>query len=194
MRLYRVAWAAPDRWRRLGQSDPGHPLYVPLQRQGAGRFDNPGQYAALYTAAEANGAVAEVFGNRHTWTAAMFSRPKDDLVRVLAVLEVEPQLFDLDDCATLGRLRLRPSEVVCRNPERTQEVALRLWRQDHDDVAGLKWWSYYRPESSLAMLWSADLDRAEWFVDVEVAEVEPLHLEHAAVRQAATELPRVLAD
>lgn len=46
-----------------------------------------------------------------------------------------------------------------------------------------------RPESNLAMLWSAELDQAEW-----LADVEPLHLEHTAARQAATELPRMLAD
>lgn len=194
MRLYRVTWAAPDRWRRLHQSDPGHPLYVPAALQGAGRFDNPDHYAALYTATEPAGAVAEVFGNRHTWTSAMFSRPKDELVRVLVTLETEPRLLDLDDTVTLQRLALRPSDVVRRNPERTREVALRLWREARRRVSGLRWWSYYRPEWDLVMLWSKGLDRAEWFGDVRVDAVETLHLEHPAIQQAAADLPRVLAD
>lgn len=194
IRLYRITWAAPDRWRRLRQSEPGHPLYVPVQLQGAGRFDNPEHYAALYTATEGAGAVAEVFGNRHTWTRSMFTRPKDELVRALVTLETTPRLVDLDDAATLQRLGLRPSDIVRRNQDRTREIALRLWLEDHQRVSGLAWWSYYRPEWELVMLWSKGLDQAEWFSGVRVTDVETLHLGHPAVRQAATDLPRLLTD
>lgn len=195
MRLHRVTWAAPDSRRRLRQSDPGHPLHVPARLQGAGRFDNPEHYAALYTATEPSGAVAEAFGSRHTWTAGMFTRPKDELVRVLATLEAgaaETRLVDLDDCATLGRLGLKPSEVVRRNPAATRELALRLWREDHAGIAGIRWWSYFRPEWDLVMLWSGELSDDAWFPDVEVVAVELLGLDHPAVREAAQALPRVL--
>lgn len=168
-------------------------MYVPVERQGAGRFDNPELYAALYTANEPAGAVAEVFGNRHTWTRTMFTRPKDELVRALVTLEAQPRLIDLDDPTTLQRLGLRPSDVVRRSPDRTREVARRLWREEHQRVSGLKWWSYYRPEWDVLMLWSKDLEHPAWFSDVQVTDVEILHLDHPAVQQAAVDLPRVLA-
>ncbi len=198
MELFRVAWVDPGRWRRLSQSVAGHPLHVPLELQGAGRFDNTGHYAALYAATEPAAAIGETFGNRHSWSEVMFARPKDDLVRCLVTFEAQVRLVDLvdlvdlDDLATLDELDLRPSDVVRRNQDRTQEVALRLWRTDHEDTHGLCWWSYYRPEWRPVMLWSRNLGDPAWFSEIEVVAVEPLRIDHPAVSLAASVLPRRL--
>ena len=165
-------------------------MHVPLQLQGAGRFDNPDHYAALYAATEPAAAVGEAFGNLHTWSPAMFTRPKDELVRALVTFDAELRLIDLDDVAILGRLGLRPSDIVRRNQERTREVARRLWLEDHMRIRGLLWWSFYRPEWRPAMVWSRNLKNPEWFRSIRVINVEPLHIDHPTVRLAAAVLPR----
>ena len=190
MQLYRVAWVDSERWRRTSQNTIGHPLYVPLDRQGVGRFDNPDHYAVLYTATEPAAAVGETLGNLHTWTPTLFTRPKDQFVRALITLEARPHLIDLDDASTLQRLALRPSDVVRRNQGKTREVALQLWLEDHEHVDGLEWWSYYRPEGQLVMLWSRRLKDPELFSSVEVVQVESLEVGHPVVELAATVLPR----
>lgn len=74
--------------------------------------------------------------------------------------------------------------------DKTREVALRLWLEDHEDVDGLEWWSYHRPEWRLVMLWSRILKDPEWFASVGTVHVESLEIGHPAVKLAATVLPR----
>lgn len=109
---------------------------------------------------------------------------------VLVTLETQLRLIDLDDASALQRLALRPSDVVRRNLDKTREVALRLWLEDHEHVDGLQWWSYYRPEWRLVMLWSSSLKSPEWFSSVEAVRVESLEIGHPAVELAASVLPR----
>lgn len=71
--LHRITWVDPA-WRDLDAHDPFHPLHVPLDRQGHGRFDNPHRYAALYAATTDRAAVGETFGNLSRWTAATTDR------------------------------------------------------------------------------------------------------------------------
>lgn len=191
--LHRVTWVDPA-WQRLEPHDPFHPLHVPVDRQGHGRFDNPHRYAALYLATTARAAVGETFGNLSRWPKAEIERPREDrprcLVRYTLIGDRRP--LDLDDPAALARLDLRPSDVVRRNRDRTQEIALTLFeeRRDHGTV-GLRWWSYWRPEWAVVMLWSDGISPPR-FPDVSVESVEPLTVDHPAVRVAADRLPREL--
>ncbi len=76
MLAYRTTWVDPD-WGKLDSATPFHPLFVPLDRQGAGRFDNPHLYATLYLATTPQAAVGETFANLARWPDAELTRPKD---------------------------------------------------------------------------------------------------------------------
>lgn len=191
MRLYRVAWVDPG-WADLAPGDPFHPLFVPVDRQGGGRFDNPGHYAALYASTTPEAAVGETFGNYATWLGAEITRTKEGRPRCLLTFEIsdETQLVDFDDPAVLVALGLRPSDVVRRDRRHTQGVALRLWRdRGQSGYRGVQWWSYWRPEWTVVMLWS-EATEPPWFEDAEVIGVEELTVEHRAVVRAAESLPR----
>src|SRR3954468_7558853 len=121
MRAYRVSWV-DRRWRDLAPEDPFHPLGVPLDRQGGGRFDNAHRYAALYAATSEQAAVGETFANSSTWRAEEVNRPtpgrhegvprpKEGRARCLVSLDLDlgdASLLDLDDARTLVDLNLRP--------------------------------------------------------------------------------------
>ncbi len=193
MLLYRVTWVDP-RWRRLTSRDPFHPLYVPLDRQGGGRFDNPHRYAALYVATTPQAAVGESLGNSSRWLEAEVTRPKEGRPRCLVELSIpdDTALLDLDDPGVLIGLAMRPSDVVRRNRDRTQEVAQSVWlNMDRSGVRGFRWWSYWRPEWSVAVLWSEGIDPAH-FPDVSVMAVTELRMDTPAVVLAADVLPREL--
>lgn len=195
MRLYRVAWVDPD-WRDLTGEEPFHPLWVPLDRQGGGRFDNPHRYAALYAATSPQGAVGETLGNLSSWSPAEVTRLKEGRPRCLVSFEIADgtTLLDLDDARTLVRLNLRPSEVVRRNRDRTQEVALSLWLQmPQTGTRGLQWRSYWRPEWEVVVLWSNDLN-SPWFPFAHVLGVEELRMDHPALVLAADVLPREIIE
>lgn len=182
-----------ENWQELDPGAPGHPLHVPEDRQGGSRFDSPGRYVALYAARTRGAAVGEVFGRHERWTPGLIERPTTDgRVRSLAGLDLEPGvLIDLDDASRLDRLGRRPSDVVRRNRELTQELAHRLWLEHGASEQGLSWWSYWRPEWTVSMVWSTGLDPVT-FEGVTVAEgtVEPLTFDHPAVAVAGAALHR----
>ena len=193
MLLYRVTWVEPE-WESLAPEEPFHPLFVPLDRQGGGRFDNPHRYVAMYASTTPEGAVGESLGNNATWYESEVTRPKDGRPRCLVTIEVpdETRIADLDDARVLIELGLRPSDVVRRNRDRTQEVALRCWHEmPSTSIRGLQWWSYWRPEWHVSVIWSDGLD-APWFPMVSVVEVEPMAFDLTAVVVAADVLPREL--
>ena len=192
--LHRVAWVDPD-WESLDAAAPFHPLHVPVDRQGQGRFDNPHLYVALYAAATPQAAVGETFGNLARWPAEEITREKEGRPRCLVDLEVDDAttLVDLDDAGQLGRLGIKPSDVVRRNRSHTQEVAKAVWRARTESAArGLRWWSYWRPEWTVAVLWSDGLE-PPYFPAVRVVGIERLHPAHQAVQVAADVLPRLVA-
>ena len=192
MRLHRVTWVDPG-WVRLRTHEPFHPLHVALDRQSAGRWDNPSRYAALYCSTTDAAAVGETFANSARWLASEIVRQKEGRPRCLVRFEFdESRLVDLDDPAVLLRLGLRPTDVVRRNRDHTREIALRLWH-DRDELgaSGLRWWSYWRPEWTNVVLWTPSVD-PPWFEECSEIEVEPLDPDHPAVRVAADVLPRRL--
>lgn len=178
MELFRVfphdARARPGR--------PGHPLFVPREYQGAGRWDNPELYAAYYLSASVAGAVGERFGTLDTWVDEMFLSPSSGLRQQLGryALNDGAAILDLDDAATLVHLGLRPSEVVASDRDRTRPVARAAFATG--EYAGLGWWSYYRPEWRNICLWDATAVKFEG--------AEPLTLEHPAIVEAAALLRR----
>jgi RES domain len=126
------------------QSDAlGGPLFVPRDRQGAGRHDSPGRYGAFYASRTPIAAVAETiqaFRGRELG--------EDDLARAdgsaLALAELDDGalqagvLRDLDDPAVLVAEEWRPSWVAGRDRTVTQAMAVRVFEAGG---LGLSWWS-----------------------------------------------------
>lgn len=161
----------------------GHPLTVsPVQ--GAGRVDNPERYAVLYAADTQDGAVGERFGDLRTWSASMLmERPYLPGSRMmLATLQLDGVICDLDDSNELSRRGLRPSRVVTRERATTQRWA----REIHDEAAyvGVRWWSFWNPDWGSAGVWHT--------AQLSVIHTEWLTLNHPAVTAAATALDRPL--
>ena len=171
------------RGARPGQ--PGHPLFV-YPAQGAGRWDNPGDYAALYTADTASGAIGETFAHLARWSAEMLPFPAiPGAMRSLGVYRVDEErhpLLDFDDARVLLDRALRPTDIVIRNRPRTQEIA-RSARAE-GKWSGLAWWSMHRPQWRLHCWWNHD------GLTVEVVESLP---GHAALRDAGSILAKVVA-
>ena len=190
MLLYRAAWVEAG-WQRRGQQRPGHPLYVARARQGAGRFDNPSHYAALYASQQPDGAVGEILGNHTRVREEMFVwQGRPELRRCLVTLSVsEGVLLDLDDAEVLVGLGVRPSDVVRRNREVTRRLALRRYlTRDETGEVGLAWWSYHHPDWRQVVLWSRD--EHAWFSHIEVVDTADLGIAHPDVVVAAETLRR----
>ena len=186
-----MTWAASG-WEAMSANDLFHPLYVSLAHQGRGRFDNPRLYAALYVARTPEAAIGEVFADRTIWYETELTRQVSGHQRVLATIEVPDSLpvLDLDDGSVLHDWGVRPSDVVRRNRDGSNEVAQRVWRsRTKTGYAGLQWWSYWRPEWRPIILWSDGLDEP-WFPFASVVDVEPLAKDLPAVLTAADVLPR----
>lgn len=119
-------------------------------------MDNPSLYSVLYLSDAAPGAIAEAFGRFPEWTPAILegSPALPGSIRAMARYEFtgKPPVCDLDDAARLVSLRLRPSEVVTRNYNRTRVWARAVFEQNK--WAGVRWWSYYEPQWGSIGLWS----------------------------------------
>jgi len=180
--LYRVlpflAKAAPD--------EPGGALYVPPQ--GGGRLDNPELYAVLYLSDAASGAIAEAFGRFLEWSPAILagSPGLPGSVRAIASyrLSDEAPLCDLDDPEQLRSLRLRPSDVVSRDYDRTRAWSRRIYNQRA--WVGVRWWSYYDPRWASVGLW--ELNR------LSLVDVQPLRLNDSDLIEASRTIARRIIE
>jgi hypothetical protein len=180
--LYRVlpflAKAAPD--------EPGGALYVP--QQGGGRLDNPELYAVLYLSDAASGAVAEAFGRFPEWSPAILagSPSLPGSLRAIASYRLpdDAPLCDLDDPEQLRMLRLRPSDVVSRDYERTRAWSRRIYEQRA--WVGVRWWSYYDPRWTSVGLWK--LSR------LSLKDVRPLRLDDPALIEASRTIARRIIE
>jgi len=156
--------------------------------QGSGRLDNPDHYVVRYFALSPAAAVAETFGTLTRWVPAMFAFPGlTGGVRAVATYEIpdDTPILDLDDAQALVDRGLRPTQVVTRARAVTQPWAFRIF-QEPVRWAGVRWWSYYRPEWPIVGLW-----RDESLV---VRKTEPLDIDHPAVDEAAKELAKERAS
>jgi RES domain len=177
--LYRVfPWV-----RGASKGRPGHPLYV-RPPQGSGRVDNPERYLVLYASDDPMGAVAEAFGNHSIWTRQLLEGPSalTRSTRALARYEATgAEILDLDDCAALSPRALKPSVVVTRDRRTTQAWALAIHAEDR--WAGIRWWSYYRPEWGSYGIWAVE--------DLNVLETIALEDDLDLVRRTAFDIVRV---
>jgi hypothetical protein len=185
--LYRVFRAT----ERAAPTARGGALYVPRERQGAGRHDSPGRYGAFYAARSAVAAVAEtiqVFRGRELEAEDL--EPADGSSLRLAILDdaaLSP-LFDLDEPSLLVEERWHPSGVVSRDRLVTQAMAVRAFERG---ALGLSWWS------SLESAWTNVTLFAERTIErgalILAGPAEPLDLGHPAVVAAADHLAMPMA-
>ena len=149
MLLHRVTPVDPA--ARAGS--PYHPGYVP-RSSGQHRIDHPSQYDTLYMATSPAAAIAEAFGRMPRWDDRLLAHPKG-FVRQLTTFELpdDRPVLDLNDASTLVRRKLRPSQVVTRDRERTQRWAIDAY--DEGRWAGISWWSRYDADWTTCGLWCA---------------------------------------
>jgi len=163
----------------------GGPLYVPRERQGAGRHDSPGRYGAFYAARTAEGATAEAI-------QAFRGRglTDEDLINVdgsgLSLATIDDagleDVVDLDEPAVLVEQGWRPSAVASRVRVTTQAMAAHLF---DEGARGLSWWS------TLDAAWTNVTLFAERTIaggEIVVEAVERLDTKQATVVAAADHL------
>ena len=164
----------------------GGPLFVPRERQGAGRHDSPGHYGSFYAARSAVAAVAETIqAFRGRDLDADDLELADGSRLTLASLDDSglAALVDLDDPAVLVEERWRPSGVASRERLITQAMAVRAF---DTGALGLSWWS------TLDSGWTNVTLFAERTLDAGAVTVagspEPLSIRHPGVIAAADHL------
>ena len=164
----------------------GGALYVPRDRQGSGRHDDPARFGAFYAARSPVAAVAETiqaFRGRDLGPEDL--QLADGSRLSMATLEDASlqAMLDLDDPAVLVQEGWRPSGVASRDRAVTQAMAVRAFDAG---ALGLSWWS------TLDSAWTNVTLFAERTIDaglvVSTAEPEPLSLKHPALVAAADHL------
>ena len=164
----------------------GGPLYVPRERQGAGRHDSPTRFGAFYAARTPEAAVAEsiqVFRGRDLTDEDL--EYADGSRLTLATLDDTAlgELLDLDDPAVLVHEAWRPSGVAGRDRSVTQGMAVRAFDAG---ALGLSWWS------TLDAAWTNVTLFAERTLETDMVTVEgvpeKLTTKHLAVVAAAAHL------
>ena len=171
---------------KAAQHQPGGALYIPSQ--GGGRLDNPELYRVLYLSDAASGAIAEAFGRFPEWLPAILagSPSLPGSARAIASYRLadDALLCDLDDPEQLRALRLRPSDVVSRDYDRTRAWSRRIYEQR--GWVGVRWWSYYDPRWASVGLWK--------FNRLALAEVRPLRLDDPALIEASRTIARRIIE
>lgn len=162
----------------------GGALFVPRDRQGVGRHDNPEHYGALYLTRSPVSAVAErIQGFRgQSITDADLRRKGTDHLALVAFDEgTLDALVDLDDPHELAARTLRPSRVATRERVTTQAIALGLFAEGH---TGFTWWSALEASWTNVTLFAERVGGRPTFA----GDPEPLTIAHPALRAAAEAL------
>lgn len=156
-------------------------MYVPRERQGAGRHDRPDLYGALYVSRTDVAAVAERIQafRGQTLTDADLRRA-DGFADALAELDDSDlgELLDLDNPNELARRDLRPSRVATRQRAVTQGIARAVFEEGWP---GFEWWSTLESSWTHVTLFA---ERAVGGLGV-AGEPEVLTTGHPALRTAA---------
>lgn len=163
---------------------------------GQGRLDNPTEYTCLYLAESPAGAIGESFQNLAIWSDGMFQTPYLPTgKRALAHFSVPDRLavLDLDDPRNLLDNALRPTQVVSPVRTETQSWALRLFREPAlrggRKWDAIRWWSFVFPKWGVLGVFLPVGGRIPYTCEC----IEPLHVGHSAVRDAATSMNRRIA-
>lgn len=175
--------------------DPYTPQYIlPAGVQTGGRFDladTPTLYLALEDPAHALAEVLQSVRGRGLLRRAHLRRKvrgRAGRYLPLAVVDtwVSESLFatlpDLGDPENLLALGIRPDDLSSRNRLVTQRVSRRL--HDEHGLAGFRWWSSFKGEWHVALLYMDRVTRDE----IVYGTPDPLHLPHPLVAAAAAEL------
>ena len=164
----------------------GGALFVPRERQGAGRHDSPGRYGAFYAARSAEAAVAETiqaFRGRDLAPDDLELADGSRLTLAKYDDSAVASLTDLDEPAVLLEEGWRPSAVASRDRTTTQAMAVRAFESG---ALGLSWWS------TLDAAWTNVTLFAERTIGVGAVVVdgpaEPLSSRHPALVAAADHL------
>lgn len=185
-----IGWRVAHLKRGAEPWEDGGSLDIRREWQGQGRFDIPSEALTLYVGESQAAAVGETFGRFAVWTDATFISGYTTEPIALVTFEIDTdalELADLDDAKFLASRNIRPSDVVNRNREQTQELAYSLRLDGYD---GVRWWSYYRPEWRVVSIWADNESDKPWAGSVGETGTESLHRDHPAVRTAAHVLPR----
>ncbi|QIK62069.1 RES domain-containing protein [Leucobacter viscericola] len=167
---------------------PGHWSFVP-PHQVHGRWDNSDLYDSWYFSRTQVGAIAESFYNKQRWIPEVFLTPTGS-PRAIAEFSYQGAMpLNLDDAATLLELRVRPSEVVIRNLNRTQALARSVYQGGDEVGGGLSWWSSQVPSETSVVLWGAEGAPPP---GLKLVGIQALSTEHPAVIEAAAQLYRRL--
>ena len=162
--------------------EPGGAIYMPPQ--GSGRAENPDHYSVVYAGDSEAGVIAEAFGRFPEWGQSMLngspSLPGSHRALAKFSLPVETAICNLDDPAQLIELSLRPSQVVTRDYRTSQDWALAIFERQRWN--GVKWWSYFDSRWFSYALWN--------HTDVAPSSIRPIHLDDAALAEAAEVLTR----
>ncbi|MEY9853072.1 hypothetical protein ABH923_002750 [Leifsonia sp. EB41] len=190
MFVYRVI--AYDPAAKAGNS--GSPTYV-YPRQTSGRWDNFPEYMTIYVSSSAEAAIGETFGRHPEWGDSMLDvrfTPGARYALARYSMNDDTPIVTLDDAATLLSRGMRPTQVVIRNVPYTQSVALNIFREraasGERRWAGISWWSFWKPIWPVTAVW---FEKHEDF-PLALVDVEPLHLAHPAMLEAAKSLVRVI--
>ena len=169
----------------------GGPLFVPRDRQGAGRHDHPGHYGAFYAARSPVAAVAETiqaFRGRDLSPDDLELADGSHLTLATFDDADLASLVDLDEPAVLVEEGWRPSGVASRDRAVTQAMAVHAFAAG---AFGLSWWS------TLDSAWTNVTLFAERTLEagavVPDGSPEPLTLKHPALVAAADHLAIPLA-
>jgi RES domain len=176
MRLWRVFPWEPNATDR----ERGHPLWIPRERQGAGRHDNPQLYGAMYVSESNVAAVAEAIAHLRGQRLEDTDLERNGLRLALVELEagIEGRLHDLDDPRVLSDCRLRPSQVATRHRQTTHAWAATLFRR-RPQRDGLRWWSTLESSWIHVTLFDRAMRR------VRADTPQRLRLDHPVVASAA---------
>jgi hypothetical protein len=175
--IYRVFPFQPG----VPASEPGGPLHVPRQRQGAGRHDNPESYGALYVSRSEVSAIAEriqMFRGRILDDADLTFAGGARYAMATFDDRALERLIDLDDPGELSRRRLRPSRMATRDRTVTRAIAHRMYTEG---ATGFLWWSTLEASWPNVTLFA---ERARLQL-VLLEDPEPLSVGHPLVRAAA---------
>jgi hypothetical protein len=164
----------------------GGALFVPRDRQGAGRHDDPARYGAFYAARSPVAAVAETIQAFRGRDLGPDDLALADGSRLMLAAFDDASLLatlDLDDPAVLVAEGWRPSGVASRDRAVTQAMAARVFDAG---ALGLRWWS------TLDSAWTNVTLFAERTIGAGLIEIEalpePLSLKHPALVAAADHL------
>ena len=121
-------------WDRSSRgSGAGGPFFVPRQRHGSGRHDNPSLYGAFYCSLDSISCIAEALQpfRGQTVRARDLQRHPNWILAMASFDLADPAgLVDLDDPAQLARRKVRPSSVATGDRRRTQNLAAQIYREN----------------------------------------------------------------